>query len=265
MTKLINIFFNDYPKSIEISGKILARKDENFIFSTTFREDADFNLVIGGDGTFLNAIHKSNFSTIPFVGINTGHLGFYQEIGEDKIDILFENLKNNKYSIQDLKLLNCKLSTEDEDKNLLSLNEIVFKAKYTSIIHFDLFVNDFLLQSFAGDGIIFSTPAGSTAYNLSAGGAILYQSLDGFQVTPLAPIRSQIYKSLDKSFVVPNTSTLKLTSKQADKNKSSLTIDGILIDIEDIKNIEISMSDKYIRKLVIDENWYWKNIREKFI
>ena len=266
MSKKINIFSNPYDISQKVKDELtISFKNAGYTVNETFQKDADYNIVIGGDGTFIRACHDSNFSNIPFIGINTGHLGFYQEVSANQADMIVDKIKNKEYIVQELKLIDCKVFTETNAYEFLSVNEIVLKAKYTNIIHFNMYVNDILLQSFAGDGVIFSTPSGSTAYNLSAGGAMLFQSLDGFQITPMAAIRSSLFRSLDKPLVVPSSTRLKLITRKREETFSSLGVDGMLQEFEDINYIDITMSDKTIKKLVFDENWYWKNIKEKFI
>lgn len=266
MTKKVNLFSNEYDISQKVKNELIELfKHHDYEISEDFSNDADYNIVIGGDGTFIKACHDSNFSQIPFVGINTGHLGFYQEVPANKASLIVDKLVSEDYSIQELKLIDCKVNTETNAYSFLSINEIVLKAKYTNIIHFNMYVNDILLQSFAGDGVIFSTPSGSSAYNLSAGGAMLFQSLDGFQITPMAPIRSTLFRSLDKSLIVPSTTNIKLITRKREETFSSLGVDGMLQEFEDINYIDITMSDKTIKKIVFDENWYWKNIKEKFI
>ena len=266
MSKLINIFCNYYKSSIDVKEKLLDMLKKYDIYEADgYSEEAIYNVVIGGDGTFIKACHDSNFSKIPFIGINTGHLGFYQEIEPDNVELAVKTILNDNNTIQEIKLIECDIITEEKSYIYYSVNEVVFKAKYASIIHFDMYVNNLHLQSFSGDGAIFSTPSGSTAYNLSAGGAILFQNLEGFQMTPVAPIKSSIFKSLDKSLVIPSDSFVTLKPRRKEETFSSISIDGVLKEIEDIDTIEIKLSKKVINKVTLDHNWFWKNIKEKLI
>lgn len=266
MKDIINIFCNTYPDSIRVKKEMTKRLESHgYEVSEEYNDKARLNLVIGGDGTFIQACHTSNFSSIPFIGINTGHLGFYQEIPPDKLDYAMEAILKKELKVQQLKLIECEIHTEKERHTFLALNEVVFKSKYANIIHFSMYVNEVLLQNFAGDGVLLATPSGSTAYNLSAGGAILYQTLEGFQITPMAPLRSSIFRTLDKSVVVPSGTTVRLLTKKRELASSVISIDGSLKDIEDIKYIEITLSDKVINKVIIDDNWFWKNIKDKLI
>ena len=266
MDKKINIFANKAETTIKIKKQIIPILERyGYVCSETYDDTALFNLIIGGDGTFINACHASGFSDIPFVGINTGHLGFYQEVQPDELEMMAKKLVEGNYTVQEIKLIDCLVVTDSAEYNYLCVNELVLKAKYTSIIHFNMYVNNILLQKFAGDGVIFSTPSGSTAYSLSAGGAILYQDLKGFQITPMAPIRSSLHRSLDKSLIVPEHTNIKLITSRREESFFALGIDGILQEFEDINNITVSLADKSIKKLVFDQNWYWKNIKDKLI
>ena len=264
--KQANIFTNLYNLSDEIR-QVVEKEflSHDFKISYEHDEDADFNVVIGGDGTFIKAVHESNFSNVPFIGINTGKLGFYNDIKPDDVESAIERLKDKKYILNELKVIECHIESKNGDFIYKSINEIVIKSKSTSIIKFDLYVDDMRLQKFAGDGMIFSTPSGSTAYNLSSGGSIVYQNIDAFQITPLAPIKSSIYKSLDKSVVVPKNTKIKLVTEDLNDDEFLIGIDGIECNHTDIKSINIQLSKDSINKIVFDEKWFWKNIRDKFI
>lgn len=266
MIKNINIFSNSNEKSKEIHNLVKKELNKhNINVSNDITKDSDYNIVIGGDGTFIKAVHDSKFTSTPFIGINTGHLGFYNDVDKFSAIDSINKVLNKNYNLLNLRILECIVNTNCGNFKFKSLNEIVLKAKYASVIHFDLYVNDVLLQTFAGDGIIFSTPSGSTAYNLSAGGAILYQNIDAFQITPLAPIKSSLHKSLDKSLVVPKDTKIKLITQRREESHLSLSVDGLQQEITEINYIDIKLSDDTIQKVVLDKEWFLKNIKYKFI
>lgn len=266
MSKKINIFSNLYTISQEIR-EVLEKEliDNGFIVTEKFDTEADYNIVIGGDGTFIKAVHDSNFSQIPFIGINTGHLGFYNDVDYSNVIETIQKIKNGDYITNNLRVIDCVINTYEGSYAFKSLNEIVLKTKYTDVLHFNLYVNDMLLETFAGDGVIFSTPSGSTAYSLSAGGAIIYQNIDAFQITPLAPIRTALHRSLDKSLLVPKNTKIKLITRKREDTDFALGIDGISQEFDNINFIDIRLADEKINKIVFDKNWFWKNIKHKFI
>lgn len=269
MGKLINIFYNDNPKSIDAFKNTKDCLEKNgFEISTDFNENAELNICIGGDGTFIRAVHKCGFSKIPFVGINTGTLGFFQEINAEKIEKFVEEYKEKTFEIEKIRLLDCNAKSNEEKKIILSskcINDFVIKSNSSEIIHLDIYIDGNHLETFAGDGLIISTPSGSTAYNMSAGGSILYPDLKGYQLTPLAPIFSKVYRTISNSIVIPNTSTLKIVPLENSHKKISFITDGMEQKCENVMYFEFKKSIQKIYKIVFDKNWYWINMKDKFL
>lgn len=261
MTNIINIFKNKsrYTNTIFQTVKKLLESRE-YLVSTTFNPNAFLNLVIGGDGTFLNAVHLSNFSSIPFIGINTGHLGFYQEIEVDMLEEFVDALKKHQYKIEELTVLQSKIN----NKSINAINEVVVKSKKNQIIRLKVFIDGNFIEAYSGDGLIISTPHGSTAYNLSANGAILHQSLNGFQLTPIAPVYSNLNKSLKCPVVLPNDATIEISVSKRDNYHTIFIFDGREFYTKDYK-ISIGVSPNKINKLILNKNHYWTNIKNKLM
>ena len=261
MTNIINIFKNKsrYTNTIfQKSKKIL--ESNGYQISADFNPHAFLNLVIGGDGTFLNAVHLSNFSSIPFIGINTGHLGFYQEIEVDMLEEFVDALKKRQYKIEELTVLQSKIN----NKSINAINEVVVKSKKNQIIRLKVFIDGNFIEAYSGDGLIISTPHGSTAYNLSANGAILHQSLNGFQLTPIAPLYSNLNKSLKCPVVLPNDATVEISVSKRDNYHTIFIFDGREFYTKDFK-ISIGVSPNKINKLILNKNHYWTNIKNKLM
>lgn len=259
--KKINIFYNENEKSKEILKLLIEKLDlYDFSYSIDNSQDADLNICIGGDGSFLRAIHQANFSQIPFVGINTGRLGFFQEIPADNIDQYLSKIKSSDFTISKLYLLNGKVRSHKGIKEYHALNEFVLSKSNHSVSKIDVFIDDILVENFAGDGLIVSSPSGSTGYNLSVGGAILYQELQGYQLSPIAPISTKAYRSLQNSLVLSKNQKLILKPK----SPCDLVADGYHIGSH-IDEIEIRLAGKYINKLVFNHNSYWINLKDKFL
>ncbi|MFQ9998994.1 MAG: NAD(+)/NADH kinase, partial [Anaerococcus obesiensis] len=179
MNKTINIFKNKsrYTKNIYNKTKAIL-KDFGYEISNNYDPNACLNLVIGGDGTFLNAVKLSKFSQIPFIGINTGHLGFYQEVNPDNIEDFVRRLSEKNYYMEKLAILESNIG----NNKINAVNEVVVKSNRNQIVRLRLFIDGNFIENFSGDGLIISTPHGSTAYNLSSNVAILHQTLEGFQL-----------------------------------------------------------------------------------
>lgn len=242
---LVNIYANDDNRSLEIKNKVINElQKNNFEISEHFSDKAVLNICIGGDGTFLKAVHESNLSQIPFVGVNTGHLGFYQEILEENIASFIESFKNDNYMVTNLSLLTCQIENNEVMNTYYALNEFVLKTRNHSIIHLDVMINGYKLEKFAGDGVIISTPSGSTAYNFSVGGSILFQELDGYQLSPIAPINSRAYRSLPSSIVLPKDTKLNIEPYFRNMNQIDLIIDGNVLNTGSVSSYKFTFGDK---------------------
>lgn len=145
----------------------------------------DFIVTLGGDGTILRALHSYNNIDAPILGINLGNLGFMTEAPLKDIYPSLHSLLKGNYTIEN------RLAMEGETirhEKCYAVNEIVFhRAKNPTLVELAIYVDDIYLNAFSADGIIFSTPTGSTAYSMSAGGPILTPEVNAFVLTPICP------------------------------------------------------------------------------
>lgn len=150
--------------------------------------DADMAISIGGDGTFLRTARWVGDKQIPILGINTGHLGYLADITVDDLIPAVDDLKNGLYKIENRSLIEV-ISTRKEaivDWNY-ALNEVaIIKQDTASMIEVETMVNDVELATYKGDGLIVSTPTGSTGYNLSVGGPIVEPTAPNWIISPIA-------------------------------------------------------------------------------
>ncbi len=180
---------NDFFNIIKHETKIPSRLDDFETFETL---DESYSLLIsiGGDGTILRAITYVRESSIPIVGINTGRLGFLATIQTSQIEAAVDDIIKGNYKISKRTLL-C-VETKPENSELLetnfALNEIAVSRKNTtSMITVETHLNDEYLTSYWADGLIISTPTGSTGYSLSCGGPVITPETNSFVLTPIAP------------------------------------------------------------------------------
>lgn len=145
----------------------------------------DFRITLGGDGTILRAIHRHPGIDAPILAINMGSLGFMADITLDEIYPSLQMLIDGQYTLQDRIMMDGKISTSQKS---FAVNEIVVhRAKNPSLVDLAIFVDGHYLNTFSADGVIISTPSGSTAYSLAAGGPILTPELEAFVITPICP------------------------------------------------------------------------------
>jgi len=172
----------------------------------TLKNSADFLFSIGGDGTLLKAVTYVRDSGIPILGINTGRLGFISSVSVDQIDEAITDVLKENYKINERTLL--ELSTSKKlfkDKNF-ALNEVAVSKKDTSsMIRIDAYVDDEFLNTYWADGLVVSTPTGSTGYSLSCGGPIIMPGTNNIIITPNAPHNLNV-----RPIVIDGNSVVKL-------------------------------------------------------
>lgn len=177
---------NKIKQLLEDKGKtcILCKKDEKKrIIRDAVPEDIDCAIVIGGDGSFIEVARALPKHNVPILGVNMGTLGYLTEVEVSNIDDAIMKVIAEEYSTENRMMLEGEFDNGDKD---ISLNDIIVSRKGAlRVIHFDLFVEGELLNSYEADGVIISTPTGSTAYNLSAGGPIVQPTASMIVITPI--------------------------------------------------------------------------------
>ncbi|HIT43231.1 TPA: NAD(+)/NADH kinase [Candidatus Avacholeplasma faecigallinarum] len=264
MIKNIKIFVNNNSKSNEIFNEL---KEKLILAGFTISEDAfDLGIAIGGDGAFLRMIKSSNFDgNCLYVGINTGTLGFAQEISADSIDEFICKLKKQEYKLESIGVQENKVVTRDNNLECFySLNEIVIREKDLNTVVLNTYVDNVHLEEFVGDGLLIATSFGSTAYNLSFGGSIVFNDFHTLQITPIAPLNNKAYKSLLNSIIIPTKKRLKFVPRE-DKSNLLITVDGVNKVFDNVVCVETYVDDKRIRCLRSADYDFVKKVNDKFL
>jgi NAD+ kinase len=167
---------------------------------------ADLTLVLGGDGAILRAARQMAYLQIPVLGVNLGKLGFLADLSVEEFCECLPRVVRGDYRVTEHLMFECVVTGPEGSRTLPGLNEIAVHAGPPfHMLELDLAVNGELVTGYRGDGLIVSTPIGSTAYNLSAGGPILGQELDAFVVTPICPhtlTNRPVVDSADKEYTI---------------------------------------------------------------
>ena len=182
----------------------------------------DFVIVLGGDGTFLSASRVVAKAGVPILGINLGTLGFLTEVPLAELYDSLEAVDQNRCTIESRSLIHSQLVRGGECiANFDSLNDvIVSKAAIARLASFELYIDQMFVSNYKADGLIISTPTGSTAYSMSAGGPILTPSVDAFVVTPVSP-----HSLTHRVLVVRDSSEVVIVVRAGDEH-AYLSIDG---------------------------------------
>ena len=267
MSKKIYIFRNNKENSqLAYNDLVNVVQERGYEILTEFSEDADLLACIGGDGTFLSFIHKCRFPSIPVIGINTGHLGFFQESSPNRLDETIDDIESGNIKIQKIRPLQAKIVTSRNDFYRIGLNEILVRGQYSHVSHFSVSIDETKIQDFSGDGILVSTPVGSTAYNYSLDGALVSPDLDVLQLTPVAPMNTSAYRCFHSSILLPSNDTIKIAGIGRSQNGTIiLSFDGRTHEFSNVRHVEISQSDKEIRLIRQESYDYWQKLSSKLL
>lgn len=261
--KKVKLFSNDNNKSKEIY-RILYDKLIQNNFEIT-EDNFDLAIAIGGDGAFLRMVKNCHFdNNALYVGVNSGTLGFAQEVAASEIDEFIKDLKEGNYKVDDIGIEEVKVVTEKKEVNLYCLNEIVIRQKDLNVAVLDISVDDVFLEKFVGDGILISTSFGTTAYNLSFGGSIIFNTFHSLQITPIAPLHNKVYKSLTNSIVIPAKKTIKVIPNE-EKNNLLITVDGENNLFYNVSLVEAVVNQKRIKCLRRINYDFFQKVNEKFL
>ncbi|HIP18231.1 MAG TPA: NAD(+) kinase [Sulfurovum sp.] len=243
---------------------LLAEKSADMIgvegipFETMCAE-ADFLVSLGGDGTLLSLVRRSYGYHKPVVGINAGTLGFLADVTTDEVDNFLELLLSGEYRIDDRMMVEGYLKTKaGEKKNFIAFNDVVITSPQPSkMVQVNASIEGERFNSYRGDGLIISTPTGSTAYNLAAGGPVVYPLTKAFIVTPI----SSHSLGNQRPLVVPADFSIELDTQEYE---SIATIDGQEVyAMEEGDVLYIKGAKKGAKLLHKKERNYFAVLREK--
>lgn len=263
MIKNIKIYCNNDIKSNNTKKELIKKLEENKYKIVT--ENEDLGVAIGGDGSFLRMIKSTNFNDETYyIGINTGTLGFAQEVRDDEIDDFIKKLKNDQYKTEKISVLELEVETNGKTEKMYALNDVTIRDSELNTTKLNIEIDEHKLEKFVGDGILVSTSFGSTAYNLSFGGAVICNDLHTTQITPIAPLNSKAYRNLLNSIVIPQDSIITVEPEE-NKDNLIITVDGENKFYDNIKKITMYVKDKRIKMLRKQEYNFIDKVNEKFL
>jgi NAD+ kinase len=228
----------------------------------TLDKSFDFLVSVGGDGTILRAIIFVKDMNIPIIGINTGRLGFLATIQVDQIENAIQNIIDGKYQISERSLLSIETLPENDDVKSLNyaLNEITVSRKNTtSMITVETYLNGEYLTSYWSDGLIVSTPTGSTGYSLSCGGPVITPDTNSFVLAPIAPHNLSV-----RPLIIPDSTEIQL--KVSGREESHLiSLDSRIATLENGTIIKIKKADFKIKMIDLLNESFFDTLRKKLL
>lgn len=245
---------------------VIRRKDQENTesHSQLLTEEVECILVLGGDGTLLRAARELADRKIPFLGINLGHLGYLAEIEKQNVQAALEKLIADEYTIEDRMMLTGSVYVDGvKVEQDVALNDIVInRFGNLRVVNYDIFVNDQYLNSFTADGMIISTPTGSTGYSLSAGGPIISPTASMLVLTPICP-----HTLNSRSIVLSGDDRIRIQigeSRRSDYDEACVTFDGDTnVPMKTGDYVEIQKSTEVTRILKINQVSFLEVLRNK--
>ena len=217
-------------------------------------QKVDFLISVGGDGTLLSAVRKSFKYDKAVLGINLGTLGFLTDISMEQLPSFIKDLKNNTYKIDNRMMVEGSVNLN----KFVAFNDIVISRKsISSMIRIEGKINGKNFNSYYGDGVIISTPTGSTAYNLSVGGPIVYPLTEAFIITPVAP-----HSLTQRPLVMPVD--FEIEFKIIDNQGAVVIVDGQdIYEVEQNQSIKVKIANKKAKMIHRVQRDYFEVLNEK--
>jgi len=224
-------------------------------------DSCDVIFCIGGDGTFLSAVHDHYAKNVPIIGVNLGSIGFLTEIQPDQFDDALDRFISGNYTIENRIQLDVIVKDKDgiEKGRGLCLNDAVIARGFLlHVLTVDLFIDNDYVERLSGDGVIISTPTGSTAYSLAAGGPIVKPELAVFLVTPICP-----HTLHNRSYVVAEDSVVEIRLKDF-KEQPIISLDGRNeIELLPLDHIYVKKADRPMKIARLGYSNFYQTIRQK--
>lgn len=220
-------------------------------------EQCDALVTLGGDGTLISTVRRSFYYDIPMFGVYAGNLGFLADVSMDELDDFVKNLAIGNYRIDERSVLEATIIKNEQEIKIHAFNDIVFtRPSISNMIHVETLVDNKAFNTYYGDGVIVSTPTGSTAYNLSAGGPVLFPLTKVFTLTPICP-----HSLTQRPVVLPGEFSIEM------KTPDSQAI--IIVDGQDMhefhkgNSIHIKLADNFAKLIHRNEFNYFEVLKEK--
>lgn len=227
-------------------------------------KNANIIISVGGDGAFLQAVRKTGYrQDCLYAGITREEeSGLYCDFELDNFDKMLETMQYAPLEVRRFPVIEVLINNESSFK---CLNEVSIRSTIIKTIVIDVIIDDMFFETFRGDGLIVATPTGSTGYNKSTNGAVIDPLIPCFQVSELASLNNNRYRTLGSSFVLSKGRTLELDIIQDGNDYPIIGLDNEAYSIRNINNITVTMGDSVIKTVKLKDNSYWNRVRKTFL
>lgn len=256
---------NNKASSIQFAKELTQRLTE--LGHQVDAKAPEIVISVGGDGTLLSAFHRyaHRLNEVRFIGVHTGHLGFYTDWRDYQIDELIECLEEDRGELVSYPLLDVEVVYTDSKRpphHFIALNEATIK-RVEGTISCDVFIDEEPFECFRGDGLCVATPTGSTGYNKSLGGAVLHPSFEALQLTEIASINNQVFRTLSSPLITAKDEQIAVQPRNADS--FILTIDHVVVSEEEVDYVKFTIPEEKIRFVRHRHLNFWRRVNQAFI
>ena len=253
----------DYAPATELAKTIVKRLKQQKIAASinTLSDDLDVLIILGGDGTLLHVADQAARHSIPVLGINMGHLGFLTERTEGEALDAVDELISETVTIENRMMLKASLTKDGKTgRSRYALNEaVISKGALDRVLQLSTRADKEYITTYKADGLIFSTPTGSTAYNLSAGGPLVYPGVASILVTPICP-----FMLGSRPVLLPAHSRLRTSLEPGHNHRAQIIVDGQPIwEMDDKDVLKIEAAKHPLRLIISPDRDYFAILRNK--
>ncbi|MDA3908364.1 MAG: NAD(+)/NADH kinase [Sulfurimonas sp.] len=220
-------------------------------------EHVDALVTLGGDGTLISAVRRSFEHNIPVLGVFAGSLGFLADVDLDELDEFVNNMVQGKVRIDERSVLEVRIVSENAERKMYAFNDMVLtRPSVSNMIHIETLVDAKAFNTYYGDGVIVATPTGSTAYNISAGGPVLFPLSKVFVLTPICP-----HSLTQRPVVLPGEFSIEMKTPEP---RALVIIDGQdMHELEPDQSVHIKLTTKTAKLIHREEFNYFDVLKEK--
>ncbi|WP_249872014.1 NAD kinase [Oceanobacillus saliphilus] len=257
-------YYHEDGKTDTKVEKLQRLAEENGFQIVNDHRDASIIVSIGGDGAFLQTVRKTGFrQDCIYIGMSPeGQSGLYCDFNIDHFDEMLHSLKHDELEVRRFPIIKTKVN---EGTTFYCLNELTIRSTIVKTIVIDVHIDDKHFETFRGDGLIVATPTGSTGYTKSAHGAVIDPLIPCYQVSEIASLNNNQYRTLGSSFILDKTRQLKLDIIQDGNDHPIISLDNEALPIRKVQSIEVSMDDKVVKTVKLKNNTYWDRVKRTFL
>jgi NAD+ kinase len=266
MTARRNMFFyhKQDSETLEMVQPLYRLAEENGFHILEDHHDANIIVSIGGDGSFLQAVRKTGFrDDCLYAGISTtGSLSMYCDFQIDDMDKMIEAAQSANIEVRRYPTIEVSV---DDEASFYCLNEYTIRSSIVKTFSMDVLIDDLHFETFRGDGMIVSTPTGSTAYNKSVTGAVVDPMIPCLQVSELASMNNNTYRTLGSSFILSENRRLTLKVIQDGNDHPVMAMDNEAMSVQHVQKIDVKLSGREIKTVKLKDNSFWEKVKRTFL